>query len=101
MKLGRCLIILGGVILLIGGLLHTYAYKFVEPKFAAALAADPHLLGVFKAMWWAFAVEFVMLGLIVLWASRLPVCRIVLLRYAVIRGLTSLLMFHYMAPFVG
>ncbi len=101
MKFGRCLVIAGGIILLVGGLMHGYGYKLIEPKFAAALSSTPQLLGVFQALWLAFAVEFILVGLIVLGVERLPVGRIPLLLCALIPGLTSILMFHYIGVFIG
>jgi len=101
MNFGRCLLIAGGAILLVGGMLHGYGYRIVEPKFASALTSEPHLLGVFKALWWAFAVQFVVVGLIVLRASRLPVGRSVILLCALIPGVTSILMFHYIGVSIG
>ncbi len=101
MKFGRCLVIAGGVILLIGGLLHSYGYHFLEPKLTAVLGTTPELLGVVKALWWAFAVEFVILGVVVIWAARLPLGRAVILICALIPGITSILMFRYIGIFIG
>lgn len=101
MKPARYLLIAGGSILVIGGLLHSYGFHLVEPKFAAALGSDPQLLGVVNSLWLAFAVEFLVVGVIVLWLARVPMGRPVILLCGLIPGITSLLMFHYIGVFIG
>jgi hypothetical protein len=101
MKFGRCLVIAGGVILIVGGLLHSYGYHLVEPRLVSCLNTEPQLVGVFKTLWLAFGVEFVGLGLIAIWGARVLVGRVVILLCALIAGLSSVLMFHYIGAFIG
>ena len=95
------MVISGGVLLFLGGLLHSYGYTMVGPKFAAALQSTPQLLGIVHAMWLAFGVEFVLLGLIILWAVRLPASRGLILLCGLIPALTGILMFHFIGAFIG
>jgi hypothetical protein len=101
MRLGRSLIIAGGVVLLVAGLLHAYAYRFVVPKFASALASQLELPGVFKSLWLSFSAQWVLIGLLVLWMTRLSVARSVFLLCGLIPAVASLLMLHYIGIFIG
>jgi hypothetical protein len=101
MKLGRWLTISGGVLLLLTGLMHGYGHHFAEPQILAALKSDPQLLSVVQSMWWAFSLEFVMLGLIVLWAVRFVPGRGLILLCGLIPALTTLVILRYVGVFIG
>jgi hypothetical protein len=99
-KSARGLIMIGSVLILFGAILHVYGYTFAMPRMAAT-NAGPEMLNVFKALWWSFSVTGVVLCPVIIWASRLPTGRGLVLLCTVIPAATSVLMFCFLGVFIG
>jgi hypothetical protein len=100
MTLPRWLILLGSIILFLGSLLHLMGYKFVVPALAKA-GVDLTLLGAMKAVWLVFTVEIVILSPALIWISRRPNPRALLLFLALIPVIDGILMYHFVGLFIG
>ena len=100
MTLPRWLILLASIILFGGGLLHLIGYKFLIPALVNA-GVDPKLLGAVKATWLAFSVHFWFLSPALVWISRRPAARSLLLYLALIPLIDAALMYYYVGPFIG
>ena len=100
MTLPRWLILLASIILFGGGLLHLIGYKFAIPALVNA-GVDPKFLGAVKAVWLAFSVQFWFLSPAVVWISRRPAARSLLLYLALIPVIDAALMYYYVGPFIG
>ena len=100
MTLPRWLILLASIILFCGGLLHLIGFKFVIPALVNA-GVDPKLLGGVKAVWLAFSVQFWFLSPAIVWISRRPAARSLLLYLALIPVIDAALMYYYVGPFIG
>ena len=100
MTLPRWLILLASIILFCGGLLHLIGYKIAIPALVNA-GVDPKLLGAVKAVWFAFSVQFCFLSPAIVWISRRPAARSLLLYLALIPVINAALMYYYVGPFIG
>jgi hypothetical protein len=100
MTLPRWLILLASIILFCGGVLHLIGYKFLIPALVNA-GVDPNLLGAVKAVWFAFSVQFWFLSPAMVWISRRPAARSLLLYLALIPVIDAALMYYYVGPFIG
>ena len=100
MTLPRWLILLASILLFCGGLLHLIGYKFLIPALVNA-GVDPKLLGAVKATWLAFSVQFWFLSPALVWISRRPAARSLLLYLALIPLIDAALMYYYVGPFIG
>ncbi len=100
MKAARGLILAGSLLVFFGAILHVYGYTFAMPRMAAT-NAGPEILNVFKALWWSFSVTGIVLCPIIIWASRLPNGRGLVLLCTVIPAVTSVLMFCLLGVFIG
>ena len=56
---------------------------------------------MFKALWWSFSVTGIVLCPVIIWASRLPAGRGLVLLCTVIPAVTSVLMFCFLGVFIG
>jgi hypothetical protein len=99
-KAARWLIWIGSLLVFLGAILHAYGYTFAMPR-VTATNAGPEILNVFKALWWSFSIAGVVLSPIIIWASRLPGGRGLVLLCAVIPAATSVLMFCLLGVFIG
>jgi hypothetical protein len=100
LKLARPLIVIGSLLLLFGATLHLYGYTFVMPR-VAATNAGPEIVNVFKALWWGFSVPGIVLCPLLIWASRLPNGRGLVLLCTVIPAATGILLFCFLGWFIG
>jgi len=100
MKLARWLVVIGCLLLLAGGLLHSYGSAFVFAKLAAS-NLDGGLMGAMKCLWLSFSVEFIVLSFIIFRASRLSNGRGLVLLCTVIPALTAILMYQFAGAFSG
>jgi hypothetical protein len=99
-KSARWLIMIGSLLMLVGAILHVYGYTFAMPR-VAATNAGPEIVNVFKALWWSFSVTGIVLCPVIIWASRLPRGRGLVLLCTVIPAATSVLMFCFLGVFIG
>jgi hypothetical protein len=100
MKIARWLIVIGSLLLLFGAILHLYGYIFIMPR-VAATNPGPEILNVFKALWWSLSVPGIVLCPVIIWASRLPNGRGLVLLCAVIPAATGVLLFCFLGWFIG
>jgi hypothetical protein len=96
----RWLILLGCIVLFCGGLMHLIGYSFLIPVIAKA-GVDASLLGAVKAVWFAFSVQFVVLSPALVWISRRPDGRSLLLYLSLIPVIDAVLMYYFVGPFIG
>jgi hypothetical protein len=100
LKHARWLVLIGALLLLLGALLHSYGYKFVAPAMAAT-NSPPALLAAFKTLWLAFSIQAALLCAVIIWASRLPQGRALVLLCSAIPAAISILMFWFLGAFIG
>jgi hypothetical protein len=100
LKAARWLVMIGSLLVLFGAILHIYGYTFAMPR-VAATNAGPEILNVFKALWWSFSVTGIVLCPVIVWASRLPTGRGLVLLCTVIPAAISVLMFCFLGVFIG
>jgi len=100
LKAARWLVMIGSLLLLFGAILHVYGYTFAMPR-VAATNAGPEIFKVFKALWWSFSVTGVVLCPVIVWASRLPSGRGLVLLCTVIPAANSVFMFYFLGLFIG
>ncbi len=100
MKVARWLILIGSLLLLFGAILHLYGYTFIMPRIAAT-DAGPEIINVFKALWWSLSVPGIVLCPLIIWASRLPNGRGLVLLCTVIPAAIGLLLFYFLGWFIG
>ena len=100
MKAARWLVLIGSLLLFFGAILHLYGYTFVMPRIAAT-DAGPELVNVFKALWWSMSVPGIVLCPVIIWASRLPNGRGLVLLCTVIPAATGVLLFCFLGWFIG
>ena len=67
----------------------------------AATNASPEILNVFKALWWSLSVPGIVLCPVIIWASRMPGGRGLVLLCTVIPAATGILLFCYLGWFIG
>jgi hypothetical protein len=94
------LILLACIVLFCAGLMHIIGYTFLIPVLAKT-GVDASILGALKAVWLAFSVQFVVLSPAIVWISRRPGTRSLLLYLALIPVLDAILMYHFVGPFIG
>jgi hypothetical protein len=100
LKIARWLIVIGSLVLFFGAILHLYGYNFIMPR-VAATNPGPEILNVFKALWWSFAVPGIVLCPLIIWVSRLPSGRGLVLLCTVIPAATGILLFCFLGWFIG
>lgn len=100
MTLSRWLILLASIILFGAGLLHLIGYSFVIPALVKA-GVVPGIVGAVKAVWLIFSVELLVLSPAIVWISRRPGTRSLLLYLTVIPVTDAVLMYRLVGPFIG
>jgi hypothetical protein len=99
-KLARWLILLGSVVLFCGALLHLVGYRFLVPV-VANTGIDPKVLGALKCVWLVFSVQILILSPALVWISRRPGGRSVLLYLALMPLIDGILMYYFVGSFIG
>jgi hypothetical protein len=100
MKLARLLILLGSIVLFASGLLHLLGYPYIYPPLVKA-GVDAKLIGAIKAVWSAFTVQFVVVSAALVWLSRRPQGRSLILFLCLIPLIDAVLMYLLVGPFIG
>ena len=100
MKLGRSLVFIGSLLLLATGLMHSVGYFSVVSKFTA-LNTPPQFLSLIKSLWWPITVMGIVLCPALIWASRLPNARGLLLLCTAIPVAITVILFCYIGVFIG
>jgi len=96
----RWLVLLGCIILFCGGLVHLLGYPHIFPVLVRA-GLEPPLVGALLALWAGFSVEFLVLSPAFVWISLRPKPRNLLLFLSLIPVAMTVLMYHFIGPFIG
>jgi len=100
MKLARLLILLGSILLFASGLLHLLGYPYIFPPLVKA-EVDAKLIGAIKALWSAFTFQFVVVSPALVWLSRRPQGRNLILFLCLIPLINAILTYLLIGSFVG
>lgn len=96
----RWLILLAAIVLFCTGLAHLLGYSYVIPILAKS-AVDPGIVGAIKVIWLTYTIHLVLLSVTIVWISRVPGTRSVLLFLVLFPMSDAALMFHFIGPFIG
>jgi hypothetical protein len=101
MKLARLLVLLGSIVMFVGALLHMLGgLRGVFPVLAKA-GIDPRVAGAIKCIWLVVSAHGVLLAPALVWISRRPGTRSLLLYLALIPIVNVVLMYHFIGFFIG
>jgi hypothetical protein len=100
MKIARWLILLAGIVTFLAGLAHTFGYKFVIPILLSS-NLPPRITEALKAVWLIYSAHCILLSVLIIWLSRLPGTRSVVLFLALFLISDAALMLRFVGPFIG
>ena len=100
MPIARCLILAASIILFCNGLAHLPGYSHVIPILAQK-GVPPGIVGAIKVIWLTYTIHLVLLSVAIVWISRLPGTRSLLLFLVLFPLCDAALMFHFIGPFIG
>ena len=100
MKIARMLILLSAIVTFLAGLTHTVGYKFVIPMLINS-DLQPKITEALKAVWLIYSIHLVLLSVAIVWLSRLPGTRSLLLFLALFPITDATLMLRFVGPFIG
>ena len=100
MKAARVLVVIGTLLLLAVAMLLAYGYRFVMPVLAGT-NIPPELLRAIKGLWLAMSVQLVLLCLVIVWASRLPNGRTLVLLCTLVPAAVTILLYCFVGVFIG
>ena len=100
LKIARCLILAGSIVLFVNGLAHLIGYSHVTPILVKS-GLPPAIASAIKALWLTYTIHLVLLSIIIVWISRLPRTRPLLFFLALFPLTDALLMFRFIGPFIG
>jgi hypothetical protein len=100
MKLARWLILLAGIVTFLTGLAHTLGYKFVT---AALVNSNlpANIVAAIKGVWLIYTAHLILLSVVIVWVSRLPASRSLLMFLALFPLSDAVFMYHFVGPFIG
>lgn len=100
MSLARWLILLGAIVLFCAAITHTIGYTFFIPALAQ-YNLPAHYVSAIRAIWLVFSLHMALLSIAIVWLSRLPGSRALLMFLALIPTIDSIVMYHFVGLFVG
>ena len=100
MTFARCLILAASIVLLCNGLAHLLGYTHVIPILAQK-GVPPGIVSAIKVLWLTYTIHLVLLSVAIVWISRLPGTRSLLLFLVLFPVADAALMFHFVGPFIG
>jgi hypothetical protein len=100
MKIARVLILLAAIVTFLAGLAHLFGYKFVIPILLSS-NLQPKITEALKAVWLIYSIHLVLLSVVIVWLSRLPGTRSLLLFLALFPITDAILMLRFVGPFLG
>lgn len=100
MSLARWLILLGAIVLFCAAITHMIGYRFFIPALAQYNLPN-HYVGAIRAIWLVFSLHMAFLSIAIVWLSRLPGSRGLLMFLALIPTVDSIVMYHFVGLFVG
>jgi hypothetical protein len=99
-KVARWLIVAGSVVLFLTALLHGSGYLQISRALEKS-DMKPFLTGGFKALWLMFSIHVLVLGVVLIAASRLPKGRRLVLLCTLIPAFDTILLFNFVGVFIG
>jgi hypothetical protein len=100
MKNAHVLILLAGIVTFLAGLAHLFGYKFVIPILLSSNLA-PKITEALKAVWLIYSAHCILLSVVIVWLSRIPGTRSVLLFLALFLVSDAMFMLRFVGPFLG
>ena len=100
MSLARWLILFGAIVLFLGAIAHMIGYTFFIPALIQNNLATKYVNAV-RAVWLVFSLHMVLLSIGIVWLSRFPGSRRLVLFFALIPTIDSIIMFHFVGFFLG
>lgn len=100
MKTARWLIPLAAVVLFLAGLTHTLGYKFVAPVLVKS-NLPANIVDAMKGVWLIYSAHLVLLSVTIVWISRVPGTRSLVLFLALFPLSDAVFMYHFVGPFLG
>jgi len=100
MKAARWLILLAAVVLFLAGLAHTLGYKFVAPMLVKS-NLPANITEAIKGVWLIYSAHLILLSVIIVWISRLPGTRSLVLFLALFPISDAIFMYRFVGPFLG
>ena len=100
MKTARRLILLAAIVLFLAGLTHTLGYKFVAPVLVKS-SLPANVTEALKGVWLIYSAHLILLSVVIVWISRLPGTRSLVLFLALFPVSDGVFMYHFVGPFIG
>lgn len=100
MTFARCLILAASIVLLCNGLAHLLGYTHVIAVLTRN-GVNPGIVSAIQAIWLIYTLHLVLLSVAIVWISRLPGTRSLLLFLALFSVSDAVLMFGFIGPFIG
>jgi hypothetical protein len=100
MSLARWLILLGAIVLFLGAIAHMIGYTFFIPVLIQNNLSTKYVNAV-RAVWLVFSLHMILLSIGIVWLSRLPGSRRLVLFFAMIPTIDASVMFHFVGLFLG
>jgi hypothetical protein len=100
-KIARCIILAAAIVLFIGGLAHLLGYKVVLVPTLLKSNLEPRVVAAIRCVWLVFTAEAVILSPALVWISRKPGTRTLLLYLSLLPIVEFILMYHFVGLFLG
>ena len=100
MKVARVVILLAAITLFCGGLAHIVGYTFIVPVLLKS-NLEPRIVSAIKCVWLVFSFELFILSPALVWISRKPGNRSLLLYLSVLPIVEAVMMYHFVGLFLG
>ena len=101
MKLARLLILLGSIVMFAGALLHIVGGSLGVFPVLAKTGMDARVAGAIKCVWLVVSAHGILVAPALVWISRRPGTRSLLLYLALIPTVDAVLMFRFVGLFSG
>jgi hypothetical protein len=94
------LLLLSAIVMLLAGLAHTLGYKVVMPVLAKS-NVPANIADAIRCVWLVYSAHLILLSLVIVWLSRLPGTRSLLLFLALFPISDAVFMYRFVGPFLG
>jgi len=100
MKAAPWLILLAGIITFLAGLAHTLGYKIVTPMLLKSNLPG-NIVDAIRGVWLIYSAHLILLSVVIVWVSRMPGTRSLLMFLALFPISDAVFMYHFVGPFIG
>jgi hypothetical protein len=100
-KIARCIILAAAIVLFVGGLAHLLGYKVLLLPALLRSNLEPRFISAIRCVWLVFTAEAVILSPALVWISRKPGTRTLLLYLSLLPIVEFILMYHFVGLFLG